>query len=109
MTSESDSAFSISGGSASSGNRSTTRLTASRTSFAAASISRSSENSMLMLPSPLLLWDSIVSTPSIPDRESSSTCVIRVSTTAAEAPGYSTETDTTGGSMAGSSRSVRRV
>ena len=87
ITSESDSAFSICGGSASRGMRSTTRLTASRTSFAAASMSRSSENSMLMLPSPLLLCDSMVSTPSMPDSASSSTCVMRVSTTAAEAPG----------------------
>ncbi len=64
---------------------------------------------MLMLPSPLLLWDSMVATPSIPDSASSSTWVIRVSTTAADAPGYSTDTETTGGSIAGSSRSVRRV
>ena len=64
---------------------------------------------MLMLPSPLLLCDSIVSTPSMPASASSSTCVMRVSTTAADAPGYSTETETIGGSIAGSSRSVRRV
>ena len=87
ITSESDSAFSISGGSASCGMRSSTRLTASRTSLAAASMSRESENSMLMLLSPLRLRESIVSTPSMPDRESSRICVTRVSTTAAEAPG----------------------
>ena len=69
------------------GMRSSTRLTASRTSLAAASMSRDSENSMLMLLSPLRLRDSIVSMPSMPDSASSRICVTRVSTTAAEAPG----------------------
>ena len=85
-TSESDSAFSISGGSASSGMRSSTRLTASRTSFAAASMSRDSENSMSMSLSPFMLWDSMVSIPSMPESASSRIWVTRVSTTAAEAP-----------------------
>src|SRR5688572_5665447 len=109
MTSASDSTFSICGGSASSGIRPSTRLTASRTSLAAASMSRDSENSIVTDATPLRLRDSTVSMPSMPATASSSTCVIRVSTTAADAPGYATCTDTIGGSMFGSSRSVSRV
>jgi hypothetical protein len=41
---------------------------------------------MLMPDRPLALRDSMVFTPSIPDSASSSTCVMRVSTTEAEAP-----------------------
>ena len=85
--SESLSAFSTSGGSASCGRRSAMPLMASRTSLAAASISRSSVNSSVTPERPLRLLDWIVSMPSIPDSASSSTCVMRVSTTAADAPG----------------------
>ena len=87
ITSASLSTFSISGALASLGRRSTTRLTASRTSLAAASISRWRVNSMLMLERPLTLRDSMVSMPSVPASASSRTWVMRVSTTAAEAPG----------------------
>jgi hypothetical protein len=85
--SASASTFSICGGSASSGMRFRTRLTASRMSLAAASMSRSSENSMLTLERPLTLRDSSMSTPSSPLSASSRIWVMRVSTTAAEAPG----------------------
>ena len=74
------------GGSASSGKRLTTRLTAPRTSFAAPSMSRESVNSMVTDARPLTLFDEIVSTPSMPDNASSRICVTRVSTTCAEAP-----------------------
>ena len=87
MGSASLSTFAISGASASSGMRSTTRLIASRTSLAAASMSRDRVNSMLIDDRPLTLRDSIVSTPSMPESASSSTCVMRVSTTLADAPG----------------------
>ncbi len=87
MTSASASTFSISGGSASSGRRSPMRLMASRTSLAAASMSRVSENSMVTWPWPLRLRDSTVSMPSMPATASSRIWVMRVSTTAAEAPG----------------------
>ena len=60
---------------------------ASRTSFAAASMSRSSVNSRVTEERPLTLRDWIISIPSMPDSASSSTWVIRVSTTAADAPG----------------------
>ena len=85
--SASASTFSICGGSASSGMRLATRLTASRTSLAAASISRDSVNSMLIDARPLTLRDSMVSMPSMPASASSRIWVMRVSTTAAEAPG----------------------
>ena len=85
--SESLSAFSTSGASASSGNRSATPLIASRTSLADASMSRLRVNSRVTEARPLTLRDCRVSIPSMPDSASSSTCVMRVSTTAAEAPG----------------------
>ncbi len=107
--SASASTLEISGGRAWSGMRSVTRLTASRTSLAAASTSRVGTNSMLMSELPLRLRASIVSMPSMPARASSSTWVMRLSTTAAEAPVYSTSTETIGGSIAGSSRRVSRV
>ncbi len=87
ITSPSDSALLISGGLASIGMRSATRLTASRTSLAAASMSRARVNSMVMSERPFRLRDSIVLMPSVPARASSRIWVTRVSTTAAEAPG----------------------
>ena len=84
--SASDSTLAISGGRASSGMRSATRVTASRTSLAAASMSRLDLNSMLMLERPLRLLALMVSMPSMPASASSSTWVMRLSTTAAEAP-----------------------
>jgi len=80
------STLAISGGRASSGMRSATRLTASRTSLAAASISRLEVNSMLTWARPLELRALMVSMPSMPARASSSTWVMRLSITAAEAP-----------------------
>ncbi len=80
------STLAISGGRASSGMRSATRLTASRTSLAAASISRLEVNSMLTCERPLVLRALIVSMPSMPASASSSTWVMRLSMTAAEAP-----------------------
>ena len=87
MGSESLSTLLISGGSASSGMRSATRLTALRMSLAAASMSRVGRNSMLMSELPLRLRDSMVLMPSMPDSASSSVWVMRVSTTLADAPG----------------------
>ena len=85
--SESLSTLLISGGSASSGMRSATRLTALRTSLAAASMSREARNSMLMREEPFWLLESMVLMPSMPDSASSSVWVMRVSTTLDEAPG----------------------
>ncbi len=85
--SESLSALRTSGASASSGRRSATPLIASRTSLAAASMSRSRVNSRVTPARPLRLLAEISSMPSMPDSASSSTWVTRVSTTAADAPG----------------------
>lgn len=109
MGSASASTLEISGGRAWSGMRSETRLTASRTSLAAASTSRDCTNSILISEEPLRLRASMVSMPSMPASASSSTWVMRLSTTAADAPVYSTSTDTIGGSIAGNSRKVSRV
>ena len=87
IASASASTLAISGGSASSGMRSITRLIASRTSFAAASMSRLRLNSMVTSERPLRLLDWIVRMPSIPASASSRIWVMRVSTTAADAPG----------------------
>jgi hypothetical protein len=87
IASESLSTLRISGASASSGMRSATRLTALRTSLAAASMSRVARNSMLMFDEPLRLRESMVLMPSMPASASSSAWVMRVSTTAADAPG----------------------
>jgi hypothetical protein len=86
ITSESASALATRGVSTSSGRSSSTRLTASRTSLAALSMSRLVVNSMLMLERPVRLLEVSRSTPSMPLTASSSTWVMRVSTTAAEAP-----------------------
>src|SRR3546814_5816312 len=91
MVSESLSAFSTSGGSASSGRRSATPLIASRTSLAAASMSRLRVNSMSTEARPLRLRDWMISTPSMPDSASSSTWVMRVSTTAARSEEHTSE------------------
>ena len=64
-----------------------TRLTRSRTSLAAASMSRLRLNSMVTSERPLRLCDWMVRMPSIPASPSSRIWVTRVSTTAAEAPG----------------------
>lgn len=83
---ESLSCLATRGGSTSSGRRLATRLIASRTSLAAPSMSRVRVNSMLMSLRPLRLVAVITSTPSIPLIASSSTWVMRLSTTAADAP-----------------------
>ncbi len=61
--------------------------TRSRTSLAAPSMSRSMANSMVIADRPSSLTDSMVRIPSTPEIRSSMSCVIRVSTTLAEAPG----------------------
>ena len=81
-----ESALTISGGSTSSGRLSSTRDTRSRTSFAAASMSRDSTNSTVMRDRPSDEDELTVSMPSTPLIASSMTCVTRVSTTLAAAP-----------------------
>ena len=68
-------------GSASSGRRSATRERRSRTSLAAASRSRSSENSTLICERSSRLEEFRRSTPSMPEISFSMTCVMRDSTT----------------------------
>jgi len=63
-----------------------TRLTASRTSFAAFSMSRFWVNSMVIAERPSRLDDCSRSTPSMPLTASSRTWVMRDSTTDADAP-----------------------
>ena len=87
MTSSSELDLDTSGGSAWSGRLFNTRLTLSRTSFDAASISLDKSNSILIDERPLRLLDSIFLIPSMPLMRSSINCVIRVSTIDAEAPG----------------------
>ena len=79
-------ALDTSGGSASSGNSPVMRLTLSRTSLAASSMSRSMLNSRLTVDLPSSLLDSMVLSPSTPDTQSSTIWVILVSTTLADAP-----------------------
>ena len=74
------------GTSASSGRRPTTRATRSRTSLAAASISRERWKVMLTLEDSSRLVDSIVLMPSIPAIASSMIWVTWVSMICAEAP-----------------------
>ena len=73
-------------GSASSGNRCATRDRRSRTSLAAASRSRSSENSTLICERSSRLEELSRSTPSMPEISFSMICVMRDSTTSEEAP-----------------------
>ena len=82
----SESALATSGGSAWSGRRPTTRLTRSRTSLAASSMLRSSENSMFTLERPSRLVELMRSTPWMPAICCSTGSVIRLSITSAEAP-----------------------
>ena len=77
----------MSGGSESSGKLSTTPETRSRISFAAASISCVTSNSMLIRERPSEDVEEINLIPSTPEIRSSITSVIRVSTVCAEAPG----------------------
>lgn len=62
------------------------RLTASRTSLVALSMSRDSENSMVTFDRPFSLFAEIVRMPSMPLIASSTSWVIRDSMTAAVAP-----------------------
>jgi hypothetical protein len=89
-TSPEESAFSTSGVSASSGRLSSTREIRSRMSSAAASRSRDRANSTVTRERPSSLDEEIVRIPSTPTMRSSIICVMRVSTTAAEAPGPDT-------------------
>ena len=77
----------ISGGSDSSGRLSSAPEMRSRMSFAAASTSRSGENSMVMSDRPSRDEERIISMPSTPATRSSSIWVMRDSTTLAAAPG----------------------
>ncbi len=79
-------ALAIWGGSASTGRREATRLTASRTSLAAASRSRLSLKLMEMRDVPSRLDEDIWSMPWMPATCCSMIWVIRSSTTSAEAP-----------------------
>ena len=80
------SAFETCGGSASGGSCDITREMRSRTSLVAASMSRSTSNSMRMLERSSSLSDSSFRIPSMPAIRSSMAWVILFSTTAAEAP-----------------------
>jgi hypothetical protein len=80
------SCFSIWGGSASSGRRRMTRVTRSRTSLAAESMSRLAVNCTLTEERSSRLCEVTLSTPSRPATSFSTICVMRVSTTAALAP-----------------------
>ena len=82
----SESALRTSGGSAWFGRLPTTRDTRSRTSLAASSISRSSENSTDTLERPSRLLELIRSTPWMPAICCSIGSVIRLSITSADAP-----------------------
>ncbi len=99
----------ISGGRTSSGSSSRMLETASRTSLAALSMSRSRENSTVIWESPSLLMESTFLMPSTPLMRSSMSCVTRRSTTAAAAPGYVVSMEMMGGSMSGYSRTCMRV
>ena len=76
----------MSGASASAGSWSITPPMRSRTSFAASSMSRSSVNSSWIIDTPSSLLELMASSPAMPAMRSSIGCVMRVSTTAAEAP-----------------------
>lgn len=102
-------ALNTSGGSACSGKLFNAREIRSRTSLVAASISRSSSNSMEIFERPTRLFELIDLTPSIPLILSSRTWVILLSTIAADAPGYEVLMLTTGGSISGYSRSGKVI
>jgi hypothetical protein len=80
------SAFAICGGSASGGSWESTRPTRSRTSFAASSTLRFSENSSVTVERSSRLVEVSFWMPSSPATWSSMTCVTRVSMTSADAP-----------------------
>ena len=94
--------------SAACGKRARTRAARSRTSLAAESTLRWETNSTVIWLTSSREMDLMVLMPSIPDKESSSGCVIWLSTTCALAPLYTVRTDTTGASILGYSRTVRR-
>ena len=94
--------------SASCGSVATRRERRSRTSLAASSMSRSSANWIVMRESSSALEDVSFSMPSMPATASSMGCVMRDSTTGAEAPRYVVCTVTDGRSVRGISRTPRR-
>ncbi len=102
------STLAITGSSTSSGSLPRARDTRSRTSAAAESISRLGRKVMLMRDDSERLADLMKSMPSMPERLSSSSCVTCSSMISAEAPRNVVETLTTGSSMSGYSRTVRR-
>ena len=103
------SCFATTGSSMSSGSRPRARETLSRTSCAAASMSRSSVNSSVIVLICSWLELTSVRKPSTLDSSSSSTSVTADSMTCGLAPGSSTDTDTIGGSASGNSRTGSRV
>src|SRR5688572_25868240 len=96
------------GSSTSSGSWPRTRDTRSRTSLAAASVARSGTNSTVICETSSRLTDLMVRTPSMPAMLSSSGCVTWDSITCGLAPLYTVRTETTGVSIFGYSRTVRR-
>src|SRR6185503_9963252 len=90
------------------GNRLRTRATRSRTSAAAPSLLRLRRNFTVIWLFSARLIEVITSTPSMPERDSSSGCVIWLSITSALAPRNVVSTETVGSSMLGYSRTERR-
>ncbi len=97
------SCFAITGSSTSSGSLPRTRETLSRTSCAAASISRSSVNSSVIVETCSWLALVIERSPSRLESSSSRTSVTEDSTTCGFAPGRIAVTETIGGSASGNS------
>ena len=89
------------GSSTSSGRSPRVRATRSRTSLAAASRSRPSSNSMVIIETCSRLSEVTCLTPSMPFTWSSMGSVTEVSTTSGAAPGKIVVTETTGGSTLG--------
>src|SRR5262245_19404611 len=108
MACASASTLAMIGSSTSSGSCPRTRDTRSRTSLAAASVSRSGTNSIVICDTSSRLSDLMLLTPSIPEMLSSSGCVTWLSMTCGLAPLYTVRTETTGVSIFGYSRKVRR-
>src|SRR5262245_23427728 len=108
MACASASTLAMIGSSTSSGSCPRTRDTRSRTSLAAASVSRSGTNSIVICDTSSRLSDLMLLTPSIPEMLSSSGCLTWLSMTCGLAPLYTVRTETTGVSIFGYSRTVRR-
>ena len=103
------STLAMTGSSIACGKRLRTREVRSRTSAAAESASFSSLKRTVICPCSARLMEVMTSTPSIPAIESSSGLVTWDSITSADAPAYLTLTVTTGSSILGYSRTVKRL